>query len=192
MLSSEPQLEPQGERPAWGARLLKITREALVTVVIFALVSTVVNALKSPELESDQLPPMRLALLSGERVSFAPTAEAPLKAPLVLYFWGTWCPVCSAQSPVINSLAKGERAQVLTIAARSGKDQALKAWLQDKGYSFPVYSDQQGQLSARFKVSAYPTIFIYDRTGQLRFTSVGYSFGLALKARLLWLELWGG
>jgi thiol-disulfide isomerase/thioredoxin len=159
-------------------------RELLIAALIFTLASAAVSALRRPALESEALPPWELPLLDGGHFS----AMTPRERPLVVYIWGTWCPVCVAQSPVIDELARSGRADVLTIASRSGDAAALRAWLLERGYSFPVYSDPQGALSGALGVSAYPTTLIYDRGGRLRSVVVGYTFGVALWARLLWVE----
>ncbi|MBS9779531.1 MAG: redoxin domain-containing protein, partial [Moraxellaceae bacterium] len=39
--------------------------------------------------------------------------------PTLIYFWGTWCGVCSVTSPKVNTLAK-QGYSVVTIAVKSG------------------------------------------------------------------------
>lgn len=158
----------------WGRELLMFALTAL-------LLSNVMSALRSPTLESDALPTFELDLVGGGQLS----SSALKGRPVLLYFWGTWCGVCSAQSPAIESLR--DDIQVLSIAVNSGDDHSLRRYMEAQGYHFPVHHDTRRAWSARFKVSAFPTLFIYDGEGELRFTEVGYTSWLALKVRLLWL-----
>ena len=166
------------------SKLKSLTRELTITAVLILVASNLVSWLRSPTLDSDELPPFELSLVSGERLS-----SSQLKgAPLVIYFWGTWCSDCSLQSPSIQSLV-GE-AQVLSVAVKSGDQRELQRYQAQEGYSFPIYIDHDYAWTERFKVSAFPTIFIFDAHGKLRFTEVGFTSAWGLRARLAWLAFW--
>jgi thioredoxin-related protein len=50
--------------------------------------------------------------------------------------------------------------------------------------NFRVLNDREGKWASKFKVEAYPTTFIYDAKGKLKFTEVGYTTTAGLLARL--------
>jgi thiol-disulfide isomerase/thioredoxin len=59
---------------------------------------------------------------------------------LVVYWWASWCPFCSEQSPALESLWRAGRArglQVLALSIDQRRDDAA-AYLQKKGYTFPA------------------------------------------------------
>jgi len=56
--------------------------------------------------------------------------------------------------------------------------------MKEKELSFNVVNDAQGVLAKQFHVEAYPTTFIYDAKGELKFTEVGYTSTAGLLARL--------
>ena len=60
--------------------------------------------------------------------------------------------------------------------------------MQEKGLSFKVLNDKDGEWGRVFKIEVFPTTFIYDAKGELRFTEVGYTSTAGLLARLEWIE----
>ena len=163
---------------------LKHYLKELVILCVFAIIATNANSiLRSPNLVSNKLPQLNLELI--EQKTFQSSNS---EGSLVLYFWGSWCSVCSFQSPVISDLSK--TVKVLSFAVNSGTNRQIQAYLKQNQYSFPTYNDRQNIWSKTFKVNAYPTLFIFDKKGKLRFSEVGYTSYWGLRLRLLWLELW--
>ena len=60
--------------------------------------------------------------------------------------------------------------------------------MQENELYFNVLNDKEGTWAAAFKIKAYPTTFIYDTKGELRFTEVGYTTTAGLLARLKWVK----
>jgi thioredoxin-related protein len=56
--------------------------------------------------------------------------------------------------------------------------------MHEKGLSFRVLNDSEGMWAKQFNVEAYPTTFIYDASGELKFTEVGYTSTVGLLARI--------
>ena len=164
-------------------RLKHYLKELLILGILAIIVANVSSILRSPTLVSNKLPELNLELIDQQ--SFQ---SSNIEGSLVLYFWGSWCSVCSFQSPVISDLSK--TVQVLSFAVNSGTNRQIQAYLKQSQYSFPTYNDQQNVWSKTFKVKAYPTLFIFDKKGKLRFSEVGYTSYWGLRLRLLWLELW--
>ena len=104
--------------------------------------------------------------------------------PLLLHFWATWCPTCKLEAANIQSLS--QEYSVLTIAVKSGSDEKINRYLKEHDLDFKVINDSQGLLSQQFSVPAFPTTFIYDKEGKLRFTEVGYTSTWGLYRRMWW------
>jgi len=158
--------------------LKRIIREVVVFAVIIFIVSNVLNYFRAPKLDSDLLPEIKATLIDGSTFD---TASLRGK-PLLINFWGTWCPVCAQEASNIEALSK--KYTVLTIAVNSRGDDHIKTWMKEKGVHYPVLNDASGRWAAQFKVSIYPTIFIYDSQGKLKFTETGYSTTAGLLARM--------
>ena len=158
----------------------KIAKEIAIGVLILFVVSNVVSYLRKPDLSSDVLPAIEVKLLDG---SFF---NAPREKPLVIHFWGTWCPVCKVEASNIQALS--EKYDVLTIAVNSGNDDAIKAYMGERQLSFRVFNDKEGKWAKQFDIEVFPTTFIYDAKGDLRFSEVGYTTTAGLLARMAIVE----
>ena len=156
----------------------KRLREILAFAVMLFVISNILSYLRSPELTSSRLPTIEAMLVDGTVFS---SREREGK-PLVVHFWATWCPACRAEASNIEAIS--EEYEVLTIAVNSGSDDTLRSYLSENGYRFRVLNDRAGEWAGRFHVEVFPTTFIFDSKGELRFTEVGYTTTLGLKGRL--------
>jgi thiol-disulfide isomerase/thioredoxin len=158
----------------------RIVKEILIGALLVFILSIIMSYLRQPELESTQVPKIETELLDGRIFS---VEEGK---PLLIHFWAVWCPTCKLEAANIEAVSK--EYQVLTIAVSSGSDAEVKAYMQEHGLSFKVINDVKGIWAERFKVEAYPTTFMYDAKGELRFTEVGYTSTAGLLARFEWIK----
>ena len=101
-----------------------------------------------------------------------------------LNFWATWCPPCKAEMPDIQKLyeksaTEGEDAViVLGVAApnmgQEGSEEEIAAFMEEKGYTYPVLMDTEGELFASYGIMSFPTTFMIDRDGNV----FGYVSGM--------------
>jgi thioredoxin-related protein len=56
--------------------------------------------------------------------------------------------------------------------------------MKERGLTFKVLNDVNGEWANKFKVEMFPTTFIYNANGELKFTEVGYTTTAGLLARL--------
>lgn len=157
-----------------------ILKEILSTFLIVLMASLVINYFRQPD-TSDQLPELTLKTIDQQIISTQPTNQ-----PTVLHFWATWCPTCKLEAPNLESIQN--QANVITVVVNSGDNETLKAFMKERGYSYRVVNDPNGALAGAFNVEAFPTTFIYNSKGQLKFAEVGYSTTVGLKARLAFIE----
>ena len=162
----------------WNIRY--ILKEIILILVLLLVLSNIISYIRKPELSSTQLPRIEAKLLDGN------TFKVQEGKPLLLYFWAVWCPTCKLQSSNIAFIS--QKYNVVTIAVSSGSDEAIKAYMQEHRLSFKVINDKHGNWAKQFKVEAYPTTFIYNANGKLKFTDVGYTTTAGLMARFEWIE----
>ena len=103
---------------------------------------------------------------------------------IFLNFWATWCPPCKAEMPDIQKLyeksaTEGENAViVLGVAApnmgQEGSEEEIAAFMEEKGYTYPVLMDTEGELFASYGIMSFPTTFMIDRDGNV----FGYVSGM--------------
>ena len=126
-------------------------------------------------------PDLYAQTISGESVELTKMLK---DSPVLIYFWGSWCPLCSVTSPIVTELSK--EYQVLTIALSSGNKLQVLSYLKENKYHFPVINDPDGVISKKWNVFATPSILIINRKGEISSVTIGISSALGLKFRL-WL-----
>ena len=155
----------------------KIIKEIVTTLLMVFVVSMVLNYIRKPD-NDVVLSNIKVSLISGKKDSFRGDGSKPI----VIHFWATWCPTCKLEAPNLESIK--DEAHLITIAVNSGNDSEIKAFMQERGYTYAVVNDGDEILSKKFNVDVFPTTFIYNSNGSLEFSEVGYSSTLGLKARL--------
>jgi len=155
-------------------------KEITIALVLLFVMSNIISYIRQPELGSTQLPKIEVQLVDGS------TFQVEKGKPLIIHFWATSCPACKLEAPNIETVSK--EYDVLSIAVNSGSDEKVKAYMQEHALSFKVLNDADGAWATEFNIEVYPTTFIYDAKGELRFTEVGYTTTAGLLARLEWVE----
>lgn len=157
-----------------------IIKEVTIVLVLLFVISNIISYIRQPELGSTRLPKIDVELIDGT------VFKNKESKPLVIHFWATSCPACKLEAPNIETISK--EYEVLSIAVNSGSDESIKAYMKEHGLSFNVFNDKEGIWTGQFNIEVYPTTFIYDAKGELRFTEVGYTSTAGLLARIEWIE----
>ena len=84
------------------------------------------------------------------------------KKPLVINFWGTWCPVCNQEVDNIDKIAKDKDVVLITVAVNSGKNMDIKEFLTRKNVHFMSVNDDNGEIAKAFNITTYPTTIFYS------------------------------
>ena len=158
----------------WNVK--SVAKEFVISMVFLFILTNIISYVRKPILDSERLPKLDVQLLDRSEY------QVKNGIPLIVHFWATWCPTCKLEASNIESISKDY--EVLTIAVNSGSDKEIKAYMKERGLTFHVLNDSEGQWAQQFKVEAYPTTFIYDSQGILKFTEVGYTTTAGLLARL--------
>jgi len=104
--------------------------------------------------------------------------------PTLIYFWATWCRVCSLTRASINNIAQDH--PVITIASQSGDDEDIHTYRQKHTFNVTTLNDKQGQLSQAYGVQAFPSVFVLDSKGNISDVEIGLSSEWGLRLRLWW------
>lgn len=117
-------------------------------------------------------PPLKLPALAGDS-----TDIKDLRGQVVLVnFWATWCPPCVHEMPSMERLKNKLRDKPFTILAvnLAEAENTIRQFLQQKvQVSFPILLDQQQHATRAWRVFAYPTTYLVDRRGNIRYGAFG-------------------
>ena len=155
----------------------KIIKEIISTVIIFFLVTMVLNYIRKPDIK-ENIYDYTLVDTHGNSIDFSRYKGEPL----IVHFWATWCPTCKLEASNIDDLSKDYN--VVSIAVTSGNNEMINTFMEKRQLNYKVVSDAEGNLAKKFNIQGYPTTLIYTKKGKLKFAEVGYSTTVGLKARL--------
>jgi len=118
--------------------------------------------------EAYPAPDFTVFTADGEEVSLSDY----LGTPVVLNFWASWCGPCKSEMPDFHEKAAEYDGQIqfmmvnLTDGSRETVESA-SAFIEEQGYTFPVFFDTQYSGAAAYGTSAIPVTFFIDREGNL-------------------------
>jgi len=111
-------------------------------------------------------PGFSLAGLDGGRMALR-DARGKL---VLIHFWATWCVACRHEMPQLERLWKQYRDRgllVLGVNVDRGNLDAVRAFVCERGVSFPTVLDPDGGVRNRYEVRALPTSYIIGRDGKI-------------------------
>ena len=160
---SEPSMRPIRRSTAHLTRIVR----GLIALAAVAVYAPVANAQQvgrgftSPEID--------LPTLDGGRVKLS-----ALKGhPVVITFWGTWCPPCREEFPELVAAQKQYRGVGLVVLAVNERDEelttkAVQDFVNEFGADFLVALDSRGRTRRSFRLIGLPTTIFVDAAGVIR------------------------
>ena len=96
-----------------------------------------------------------------------------------LTFWASWCEPCRQEMPYLAQLWQRHREAGLQVIGINVEEDisAARQFAEDHDLPFPLVQDTGRMVSKLYRVPGFPTHFIIDRRGRIRFS--GLSFNLA-------------
>ncbi|GAP14974.1 peroxiredoxin [Longilinea arvoryzae] len=125
-------------------------------------------------------PAFTLNTLSGDPIGL----EDFTGKVVVLNFWASWCPPCKAEMPAFEALQQAYQGQDVVILAVNTTYQddlpTATQFVADRGLTFPILIDADGQVSKAYQVLAMPSSFFIDRKGVIQQVIIGGPMSEAL------------
>lgn len=114
--------------------------------------------------------------LELEDIEGKPHSLQALRGSVVLVnFWATWCAPCLEEMPSISRLREQIRNPRLVILGINVQEttRRVQRFSQRLGVGFPVLLDRSGQAFRTWGVKVYPTSFLIDGAGRIRYQAIG-------------------
>ncbi len=92
---------------------------------------------------------------------------------IIVNFWATWCVPCRAEMPALDRFYRtyrGEGLDMIAVSLDRGVTRARLAKVTSH-FAFPIARIDDTHLNRASIPTALPATLVYDRGGQLRFTS---------------------
>lgn len=98
--------------------------------------------------------------------------------PVVVTFWGTWCPPCKAEFPELVAAHGKYRDAGLEVLAVNQRDQELstrdvQAFVKQYSVEFTVVLDPRGRSRQKYRLIALPTTVFIDSAGIIQHVHSG-------------------
>jgi thioredoxin-like negative regulator of GroEL len=95
---------------------------------------------------------------------------------VIVDFWASWCKPCRQSIPWLNTMRRRYGDSGLTIIGVNvdAERGAADHFLRDVPIEFEIVFDPQGELAKQFKVRGMPSSYVFDRSGKLVQTHLGF------------------
>lgn len=155
-------------------------KQIAIFSVIFLIMNFAVDAWRTKDIDRQALPDIQDMTINSE---FVDLKALSFEQPVLVYFWGTWCPVCSIVSPSVDTIS--QYFPTYSIAMQSGDNETLKAYMSSEDYQFKVINDDDNTIARSLGVQVTPLVMVIDQGELVNFTT-GYVSLFGLWWRIAW------
>jgi cytochrome c biogenesis protein CcmG/thiol:disulfide interchange protein DsbE len=168
----------------------KLLGGILVALIAIAVVGGLVESIRNQDAGTEGLLAKGVpapAFTVTRHADQKPVSLADTRGKVVLIdFWGTWCPPCREEAPVVRELARAyadKGVVVLAMDWENGEPQQpeVTPFLKDHGLEDYPVAYASPELLEAYRVSVFPTLYVIGKDGKVRFRAVGFTSGRRLR-----------
>ncbi len=115
-------------------------------------------------------------MLKLEDLAGRPHALEDYRNQVVLVnFWASWCAPCIIEMPGMQRLKEKLAGRPFTILAVNVRETPAAIWKFHKlvRVDFPLLLDREGRAAEDWGIDVYPSSFLVDPEGRIRYTAYG-------------------
>ncbi len=158
--------------------MTRITRTGIIAIIVtvclaFALIAVAVAISLEDNRSAHATQSFTVVDARGRSVELSSIRNKPV----VVNFWATWCTYCVEEMPTFEDAYKkyGDDVVFMMVNMTEGEETVAKAkaFVAERGYTFPVYFDQYGDAANTYRVSGLPMTLFIKRDGSLYTSHTG-------------------
>lgn len=145
------------------------------TIIVSAAMLTMQTISTAAELqpydEQWETPALNLPDLAGRQHNI----DAYRGQVVLVNFWASWCPPCVVEMPDMQRLATAFKDRPFSLLAVNFKESRATVWRLRKllKVDFTTLLDSTGATSKAWDVQIYPTSYLIDTEGRIRYVAYG-------------------
>jgi thiol-disulfide isomerase/thioredoxin len=112
---------------------MKLLRDLFFIIIFIGLLQTFMQR----DMQLGEVPELPVKAISGKDIAGLVTNK-----PAIIYFWGSWCGICTAIQSTISDVLHDYSG--VTIALRSGNDADVLSYLEKNKLDWQVINDNDG------------------------------------------------
>ncbi len=148
--------------------------KGMISAMVLAGLSLIANAADAPKGgDLKTLPSFTLPDLDGKQYSSSQFAGKAL----IVDFWATWCNTCKETIPKLAELQtkyKDKGMTIVGISVDKGSAEKIRKAASRLGINYLVLLDKDNTLAATFGFKGIPSLYVFDRKGQINLALPGY------------------
>lgn len=138
-----------------------------ILIWLAVLIQTGFNFVSGEAQDSEERPEIDFTVkdLSGQSVSLS-----TLRGKVVLVnFWATWCSPCKEEMPLLQAYYDAHKEDDFVLVGVNVSDDVedAQAFIDQSGYTFPVWSDPPGNVLIDLNMNGLPASLVVDEQGKL-------------------------
>jgi cytochrome c biogenesis protein CcmG/thiol:disulfide interchange protein DsbE len=136
---------------------------AIAVAAVVVLIAVEVLSAGSGSGAGKPAPALPSAVLQPPRA----TLETLRGKPALVDFFASWCEPCRQEAPALAQLQRSPHGARIVAVDYTDRAGAARQFVRRYGWRFPVLSDPDGVVGARYGFSGLPTSFVLDSQGKI-------------------------